>query len=181
MAKYLCIFSMNERIVSDFAFNNDLDYLTFLFTHRKEIDWAKLIDQKTGETVDNYQNFRVVKPEYFNLRLTKEQFPNVNTLLMLNKQKLIWFINIINTYTKDVATELNENDPLIFHRVKQCSTEKDGFFIPSNLILVDKDKLMQKYYEVREELKDDEYKTRILKAFVDLEGFEIPIDNFLLN
>lgn len=181
MAKYLCVFARNGKVNSGFAFNNEFDYFSFLYTHRKEMDWAKLIDQESGEIVDEYHNFKVVKPEYFNLKLTKEQFPNINTLLLLNKQKLLWFINIINGYTKGGQKKLNGGEAIKFYPVKQCSTNNEGFFIPPNLILVDKEQLMSIYQEVYDELENSSYNLRVLKAFVDLEGYEIQIDNFLLN
>lgn len=182
MAKYLCIFAMKGNVSNKFSFENEFDYLSFLFTHRKEMDWAKLIDQVSGEVVDEYNNFRVVKPEYFNLQITKELFPNVSTLLMLNKQKLIWFINIINRYTKEGSSNIkNGGLKMKFYPVRKCSTDEQGFFIPPNLVLVDKDELMEQYDEIQEKLKDKPYELRVLRHFVDLEGFEIQIDNLLLN
>lgn len=181
MSRILCIFSRNQALSQNVFFEYEYDYYSFLYTHRNEIEWSKLIDIKTGETIDEYHNFKTINPNFFNLEITKEQFPNVETLLLLNQQKLMWFIEVINKYSETVKEKIKNGLKMRFHPLRQSKTNEKGYFIPPNLVLVDKKQLLSLYEEVHEELKDSPYKLRVLKSFVDLDGFEIHLNNYLLK
>lgn len=173
-----CVLKMKEGEILTFSFKNEYDYYIFLFEVRNDVLWAKLINTISGEIIDEYVNIKTVSPEILKINITKDMLPNTKTAILINRQKLYWFINMVQRYSKKTSNYIKLN-PINFVRIQSKQNQTDGFFIPNSLILISKEELIGILKMLSIEFDGNKYKKRILSEFVDLNGYEININHLL--
>lgn len=177
---YFCIVKTKDQMITEHHFDQEIDYYTFLFANRKEVEWAKLINNYSGEIVDSYTSFSNLHPDILNINLPPNSFKNTEYAMLINKQKMFWFMSFINRHSVETAQYLRENQ-FEYLTVSSRETQKDGCYIPDNMIIVSSKELENIYLMLEKELSHSKYKTKLLKIFVDLDGFEIRTNNYYLK
>ena len=124
---YICIYSTKGNLETIEDIDIELDYYLFMLRESEEMEWSKLINKQTGEIIEEYHNFKTINPMFFNLNLTKKDFSETDSFVLLNKHKVKWLIYLISRYSKnkDYLIEKIERNTR-----KICSKKsfKDGFF-----------------------------------------------------
>lgn len=177
---YFCILKTKDQKITDFYFDKEIDYYTFLFANRKDVEWAKLINNYSGEIIDSYTSFSNLHPDILNITLPKNAFKDSEFAMLINKQKMFWFMSFINKHSVKTSQYLRENQ-FEYLTVSPRTTQKDGCYIPENMIIVSSRELENIYIMLEKELSNSSYKKRLLKIFVDLDGFEIRTNNYYLK
>lgn len=71
------------------------------------------------------------------------------------------------------------NNQLNFLTVTPKKTRVEGFYVPTDLVLVSKEELLVVLRKLVEEFDNNNYKKRLLRHFIDLEGSEISLNKAL--
>lgn len=179
MERYEAVFSDQGIIRKGFYFFDESNYYCFLFSNINKILWSKLINVQTGEIIDSYTSLKVANPAFMNLKFNKEMFPNSDYIVLLNKQKIHWLFMIIDKYSIKTRDEL-PNKSLDFIRILEAKTEDYGFFIPPELIVVDQGQLNNLINRLYVEFENNNYKIKLLEKFIDISGYEIKLNEYLL-
>lgn len=172
MARFLCVLYSNKEVISNLEFNCMVDYYYFLSANRQTIEWAKLINKTTGDTVDFYQQFEKIDFSQSSIQIDKNDFPISTELLVLNKQKLVWLKLFISRYLDNYDIPHLTTVPL-----KSVTGRNPKVETSNHLVVTDKVILLNLANNIMIYCENSEYKKRVFKEMVDLTGLSIPLLN----
>ena len=173
MDKYFCIFSESGTIKSDFMFGNEEDYFSFILANKSVINWSKLIDVKTGETVDEYHNLYQVDFSKLKINIPEELINISDSLILINKQQLHWMTKFASIQTPSAFKKMNDQ-PLSVFEVPQKSSFYQKDYMLSGFAMLDKNELNEKINLIVNEC-DTNYKKRLFKLMVSTKGLEFTL------
>tara|TARA_Y100000588_G_scaffold210270_1_gene224270 strand:- start:101080 stop:101619 length:540 start_codon:yes stop_codon:yes gene_type:complete len=177
---YICVYSKKGKLETIENIDIELDYYLLMLREGEKMEWSKLINKQTGEIIEEYHNFKIINPMFFNLNLNKKDFPETESFILLNKHKVNWFICLISRYSKNkevLIEEIQKNT----RKIHSKKSFEDGFFIPKDLIMIDRAKIKEIVELLFLEFEKEEYRIKILKDFLDLKGYELKVSNLFLK
>ncbi len=171
---YICIYSLKDKVSMEKNFIEEDHFYLFLIREQENLEWAKLIKAETGELMEDYCSFKIIEPKFFNITLNSCDYPNIDSLLLLNGYKIKWFKDIISKYSSKKEKHLAIINKNII-KVKNKESRGSGFYIPKNLLLIEKKILLRIMKDLFLEFDNNKYKINIIKDYVNLQGYEIKI------
>lgn len=179
---YICVYSSGSDYLLEENFAGIESYYLFLISNSNSIKWAKLINRESGELIEEYHSFELINPDFFNLTIKQKDYPHFGSLILIQNYKIEWLKHIVRKYSDSEITkrEFLEIDKKTIKIISK-DTNKDGFFIPKNLVLVEKNSLLYVMERVMTEFEENPYKLRIIKEFINLKGYEIKMESLFLK
>lgn len=174
MEKYFCIFSEVGTVRTDFRFANTDDYFSFVLANKNTLLWAKLIDLHTGETIDEFTHTHSIDFSKIKVRIPEEFTENVQSLLLINKQQLVWLSKFACLETPDAFNRM-EADPIYSYSIPAKSSLYEEY-MPSGFALVSREDFNRIVSDIYEECTTN-YKKRLFKMMVNTKGLEIVVNN----
>lgn len=175
---YECIMKLKTGKIITEKFEKEVDYFDYLYAARNDINWAKLLNEFTGEVYDEYTELSLLSPTLVDIHINQNLMPKSTRAILLSRQKIYWFLKVIKKHSPIVSEYLLENN-LTFVSVPEKNTKEDSIYLPKELMVVSVSELKKILKMLEIESKDDNYKKRIYRTLIDLDGYEIKFKNML--